>query len=247
MFFVRFVRLQVREGREAELWTYYEERVIPALDATEGCLFAGLLRPWRGSDYQSLTIWQSAEHAHAYETKGHYHALLRGAEPYLSAATSWRVRLGSDPEETFDHERREIPPDEYTLGAGDGTESLAETHPSTYVRIVSIRVADGRLDEFRSIYEETVLPVVKKQPGCRGVLLAEGLASRGEILSISLWNREEDAVRYELSGEFERLTHRLSGTFSPLRDWGMSLGAGSDDPLGGTAVEGYHFVTARRL
>ena len=244
--YVRFVRLQVREGSEAGFREFYEERVIPALDATDGCLFAGLLRPWRGSDHQSLTIWESPEHALSYERSGLYDALLREAEPMLSATTSWRVHLGNDPQETLDWERREIPPDGYTVADEGAAEDLETPMPSTFVRIVSIRVAEGRLEEFRSIWEETVAPAVRKQPGCRGILLAEGSNDPNEILSISLWDREESAVRYEMSGDFERLTYRLHDTFSRVRDWRMSFGP-VEDELDGPDVEGYHFVTSRKL
>src|SRR5262249_46972692 len=51
--YLRFVHLQVREGQEAAFTRFYQERAIPALAATEGCLFAGLLAPWRGESHQS--------------------------------------------------------------------------------------------------------------------------------------------------------------------------------------------------
>lgn len=244
--FIRFVRLQVRQDNETEFRNYYEGKVIPALGETDGCLFAGLLRPWRGTAYQSLTMWDSAENAHDYEGRGHYHALLRGAEPFLSPSTVWRVQTGENPEETLDHDRREIPPDEYTVEAGDPPENLDEPRPSNYVRIVSLSVAEGRREEFHEIYENTVIPAVKAQPGCRAVLLARGLADRNEVLSITLWDREEDAVRYEMSGEYERLNHRLRDTYSRLQDWRMSLGAGGD-AADTPEAQGYHFVVARKL
>lgn len=245
--FVRFVRLQVREGAAGDFKTFYEEKVIPALQATDGCLFAGLLQPWQGQDHQSFTIWESPDHARAYEESGLYHSLLRGAEPMLSSSTSWQVRLGSDPEETLDRERREIPPEGYTVEVGDGTEGLDAPQPSTYVRIVSIRVAEGRLADFRAVYEKNVLPVLKERPGCRGAFLAEGIGERNEFLSISLWDREESAVRYEMSGEFDRLTYTLQDMFSRVHEWRMSLDSPGEGALDAPDVEGYHFVTARKL
>lgn len=244
--FIRFVRLQVREGCENDFRAFYESRVIPALQATSGCHFAGLLRPWQGSDHKSLTIWETADDARAYEESGLYTSLLRGAEPMLSASTAWRVQLGSDPEETLDRERREIPPDGYTVEGGDSTDRIEDAPRSSFVRIVSIRVAEGRLEEFQRIYEETVVPAVKEQSGCRGILLAEGMEDPNEVLSVSLWDREENAVRYEMSGEFDRLTNRLRETFSPVKDWRMSLGPEGESPET-PDTEGYHFVTSRKL
>ncbi|MDX1630602.1 MAG: antibiotic biosynthesis monooxygenase [Thermoanaerobaculia bacterium] len=246
--FIRFVRLKVKEESVADFRTFYEERVIPALDKTKGCLFAGLLEPWRGEeDHRSLTIWESADAVRDYEESGLYHSLLRGAEPMLSDSTSWRVRLVSDPEETADMDRREIPPEGYSVEAGGGEEGLEGAAPSVYVRIVSIRTEEGRVRDFLDIYEEHVLPALREQPGCRGVFLAEGVADENEILSISLWDREEDAVRYEMSGEFERLTYRLEETFSRLRDWRLSLESTAEGEIATPDVEGYHLVAARRL
>ena len=96
--FLRIIRLRVREADEAAFTRFYEDRVMPALEATAGCLYAGLLAPWRGGEaHQSLTIWDSAESARAYEEKGFYHQLLKEASPFLSERTEWRFRLATDP------------------------------------------------------------------------------------------------------------------------------------------------------
>ena len=95
--FLRIVRLRVKEGQEAAFTSFYQERVIPAMAETDGCLYAGLLAPWRGEGHQSLTIWDSAESAAAYEEKGLYHQLLKEAAPFLSERTEWRIRLATDP------------------------------------------------------------------------------------------------------------------------------------------------------
>ena len=100
--YLRFVRLILRESVEAKFAEFYRARVIPALEATDGCLFAGLLTPWRGEAHQSLTLWESPEQARAYEASPLYQRLLREAEPFLSKKTEWRVRLGKDPLATID-------------------------------------------------------------------------------------------------------------------------------------------------
>ena len=64
-----------------------------------------------------------------------------------------------------------------------------------------------------------------------------------------MWSREEDAVRYGLSGEFERLTIRLKDTFSDLYQWNVAL---SGEPPPASAgrepdVEGYQLIVGRKL
>jgi heme-degrading monooxygenase HmoA len=246
--YLRFVRLSVREGREAEFVAFYRDRVIPAMKATRGCHYAGLLSPWRGDEYQSLTTWDSAEDAEAYEESGLYHSLLRQAEPMLSGSTRWRLRLAKDPLETADIEKREIPPEGYFVEAGEPDETIGELGP-VFVRVVTLRVAPDRLEEFTRLYRENVMPALRSLQGCRGVLLAEGAVEAGMIASISFWQREEDATRYEMSGEFERLTEQLQDTFSPVYSWKVVLGDGEGDDRRKQApkVSGYHIVQGSKL
>lgn len=265
--FLRIVRLQVREAEEAAFTRFYEERVIPALEATEGCLYAGLLAPWRGDAHQSLTIWSSAESAGAYEAKGLYQQLLSEAAPYLSASTHWQVRLATDPLETSDPSRREIPSAGYNVEAQDVSAGIDGKGHSSFVRIVSLRVDPDHLDEFVAIYREKVIPALRAVTGCRGVFLAEGAHDPNGVLSITFWNREEDAVRYELSGVSEQLSAQLRATISPVYDWRLTLddadsdgstgsngSAGSGDPASspgagasGLAVSSYQLVRGRLL
>src|SRR5262245_16886631 len=107
--YLRIVQLRVREGQEAAFARFYEERVIPLLAATEGCLYAGLLAPWRGDAHQSLTIWASPAHAAAYAGRGLYHQLLAESAPMLADRSEWRMRGASDPLETADPARVEPP------------------------------------------------------------------------------------------------------------------------------------------
>jgi len=244
--YLRFVRLQLRPETEREFSEFYRNRVIPALEGAPGCLFAALLRPWRGDAHKSLTLWQSPEAAHAYEEGGLFHQLLREAEPYLSSSTVWQVRLASDPLETSDPGRREIPPEGYELETDDAPLTSDDGAP-VYVRIVTLKVDPDRLQEFVDLYHGEVLPALRATPGCRGALLAEGAQDATSVLSISLWDREEDAVRYELSGEFEHLTRRLEKTFSPLFGWKLSLGGGRSRHSKALDVKGFHFAVGKRL
>jgi heme-degrading monooxygenase HmoA len=244
--YLRFIHLHVREGQEGAFARFYQERIIPALAETEGCLYAALLAPWRSEDYQSLTIWASPEHATAYEESSLYHQLLAESAPMLTRTSEWRVRLARDPEETLDPSRREPPSEGYRIETPEGAAALDTTGTErSFVRIVIIRIALERLQEFVTLYREEVIPALEKVNGCRGAFLAEGVSNRMEALSITLWAREEDAVRYEMSGEFERLTGRLRGTFAPVYDWRTRLG----DPSASNRPEvaSYQLVRGRRL
>jgi heme-degrading monooxygenase HmoA len=242
--YMRFVHLQVREGAEAQFDAFYRERVIPAMRSTPGCRFAGLLTPWRGGDaHQSLTIWDTPEEAAGYEESPLFRQLSREAEPLLSAKAEWRVRLGKDPLATIDPSDRVIPSTGYVVEGGVGTD-MPEGRRPVFVRILSVRIDPERLREFIDLYAQHVVPTLKQRPGCRGVLLAEGAEHPDGFLSITLWDREEDAVRYETSGEPERLTARLKATFSPLYDWRLTLGD-LDPRAAAPQVASYHLVPSQ--
>jgi heme-degrading monooxygenase HmoA len=245
--YLRFVRLLVREGAEAKFVAFYRDRVIPALRSTDGCRFAGLLTPWHGSEaHQSLTIWDSPEHSEAYERGPLFEQLSRESAPMLSARAEWRVRLTRNPEETIDPSQRVVPSTGYVIGESGGA-GLPAGGPPVFVRIASVRIDPAQRAEFEELYRLEVIPALKERHGCRGVLLAEGAAQANEILSISLWDREEDAVRYEMSGEPERLTARLKSTFSRLYDWGMTLGGEREARTSAPEVTSYHLVQGQPL
>jgi hypothetical protein len=65
-----------------------------------------------------------------------------------------------------------------------------------------------------------------------------------------VWDSEEKAVRYEMSGAFDKLVDRISEFFSGLYQWKLSLApAREDDHISGNDldVSGFHVVTGRRL
>jgi heme-degrading monooxygenase HmoA len=251
--YLRFIRLVVREGTEAQFAGFYRERVIPALTAVPGCVFAGLLTPWRSEAHRSLTLWRSARDAHAYEDSGLYHRLLRESTPYLSSGTVWRARSG-DPsrDETIAPgepvERREVPPEGYEIVERSSAERLGGLPSSAFVRVVAVRAAPNRLGEFVALYREHVLPALRATAGCLGVILAEGEGDSNAVLSITIWDREESSTRYEMSGEFERLRRQVEPTLVPIAPWHQA-DAGTEGGLERSPLEvaSYRLVHGSKL
>jgi heme-degrading monooxygenase HmoA len=249
---LRFVRLQVRKGRFQELREFYDERVIPALHETRGCLFASLLQPTDESDEcLSVTLWSSQERAEAYEASGLYDKLLDESDDYLAEAVQWQVRLAGDPGvEKVQHLQDpevETMPVEVLAQSGPAEE---EAPPRLFVRIVAARVAAGRFGDLKERYDRVVVPRLLETPGCRAVFLVEGMQARSRALSVTVWENEEAAIRYEMSGLFDELTAELSEFFSGLYQWKLSLGPETDrETVSGRDldVEGYQVVTGRRF
>jgi heme-degrading monooxygenase HmoA len=243
--YLRLLPLPVRAGQEATFTRFYQDSVLPALEATEGCLYAALLAPWRSESYQSLTVWSSPERAAAYEHAGDYLSLLAEAAPLLAEGARWRVSPPVDPLETAGGEpRRELPTDGYLVDDA-ALAALAATGGGSFVRIVTVRLALDRNDEFAALYRGSVVPALERVDGCRAIFLAVAIDDPQQVLSITLWDREEEAVRYEMSREFEHLAAGLAATFAPATGWRAAPGgAGATSRL---EVTSYQVVRGRSL
>lgn len=247
--FVRFVRLSIHQDRLAEIRQFYAERVVPALAAVNGCVFASLLEPSReGGEALSVTLWSSQAAAEAYEASGVYDELLDEADPLLVAPSNWVRELGTGQSGSI------VLPDPtvegYLVGREDGVTTPEEPARPIFVRMVAMRVGSGRLEELRRRYDAQVSPVLRATPGCRDAFLLASLGGRSRVLSVTFWDREEDAVRYELSGSFDRLVEVLRDCLSEVEQWRLSLAArpgGVPVARRGLEIAGFRVVTARRL
>jgi heme-degrading monooxygenase HmoA len=248
---LRFVHLKVKEGRFHELRTFYDQRVIPAMQETKGCLFASLMQPTDNEDeYVSMTLWTSRKRAEEYEASGLYDQLLDASDDFLAEASEWRVQLKGDP--GHDVPRLQEPQvEEYPVEiAVEGSRVDESVSPHLFVRIVAMRIQAGRFEELRERYNEVVVPALLETPGCLAVFLVEGIRATSRALSVTVWDNEEKAVRYEMSGAFDKLVGELSEFFSGLYQWKLSLAPSREgDEVSGRDldVSGYHVITGRRL
>lgn len=242
--YLRLLRIETREGGASGFQSLYQERILPTLRQIPGCLYAGLLRQWPSSNaFQSLTLWDSVVSAEKYEAEGTFAQLVKEAEPFLASSTEWRLRLLLSPGE----ESAATTLDRKTFFVGDeGSAVEIEKGAAPYVRIVTLRVDPDRVEEFREIYENRIIPALRSTQGCQGIFLAEGAQDPNSFLSVTVWGREEDSVRYELSGTFDRLTALIRHTLQSLSRWKVALGqqgTGSDEVL---EVKGYHWLQGER-
>lgn len=249
---MRFVRLKIKEEKVWDARKFYEERVFPQLEQTDGCLFASLLQGTiHGGDYISMTVWTSAEAAGKYEHGGLFDQLLDESDELLQEAEEWVTDLpGAGDAVVFSGIEPEV---ETWDAAGDADEAVLERvgQGQVFVRMVAARLRRGAFDEFERRFESEVRPALAKTPGCLGAFLVAGAGDQTRILSVTMWAREEDAIRYGLSGEFERLTTRLKDTFTDLYQWNIALSGEQvpdvADSSRGLDVEGYQLVVGRKL
>lgn len=249
--FMRFVNLKVKEGRHQDLARFYEDRVIPALEAASGCLYASLLRPSNDdSECVSMTMWRSKDGAEAYENSGVYDELLDESDDFLAEVSEGRVRSsseGSEPIPALQDPEIEAYPVE-VAAVGEVVDAVGPQQ--FFVRIVSARVAAGKFDELKKRFDEVIKPALMATKGCRAVFLVENVKRRSRALSVTIWDSEEDAIRHELSGAFDEHVAKVSEFFSGLYQWRLSLGSTEErSSVSGKdlKVRGFKVVTGRSL
>lgn len=239
--YMRFLRLRAREEKLPELKRFYVEQVLPALQGTEGCLYAALLQQTVHPDEcVSLTLWRDRETPETYETTPVYKRLLAKVEPCLRSSEAWKVRSFVARETDRGPESRS-----YRVETG-ADEPWGDVPDRIHLRIVSVAVKPGALEEFKRLYLEHVVPTLTGVEGCLRVFLVEDPEDAERLLSISVWDSEERAIRYELAGTFEALAGRLRHTFEDLQAWDLASAEGSST-VDGLHVGGYNLMVARRF
>jgi heme-degrading monooxygenase HmoA len=248
---MRFVNLKVKEGRLNDFARFYEERTIPALQATKGCLYASLLKPTADDvECVSMTWWRSRKDVEAYEVSGLYDQLLDEMDDMMAEVVEWKVHSSSDLKRDLqllqDPDVEAYPVE--VAAIGEVVDAVGPQH--FFVRLVSARIQTGKFDPLKERFDREIKPALMATKGCRAVFLVENTKTQERALSVTIWDSEEDAIRYELSGGFDEQTAKVSEFFSGLYQWRLSASPSEDRrSISGKDldVKGFQVVTGRRL
>jgi len=248
--FMRLVQIKVKSETADQLPLLYSEKIIPALQQTTGCLYASLIKSTQNEDEAiSMTLWDSLDHAEAYEQGGLFQKLLNDVTPFLSDSSEWKIQLSKDFSWEYIPSHEEPVVKSYRVTTSfPNPPSTGEPASQLYVRILSVRLKPGRLEEFASLYNAEILPMLHKVQGCQYAFLTEGVQERNEVISITIWDRKEAADVYEESGLFRKLTRKVQHTFSELYQWKLSVEKRSPVKVSSTEdlnVSGYKVVSGK--
>ncbi len=223
--FMRILQVRVNLSTLDQFRDFYHDTIIPELQKLPGCLFAGLNQSGPNpEEFISLTFWESQKYSENYEKSGVYEDLVEIVRPYLAEAVEWKIQLS----ENLELEYKPVPEEPIVKQFNVTTQTeavppLKEDNARMYVRIVSLQIESGKTNEFKILYNEEILPVLKLTHGCLYAYLTENLQSKREYISVTVWDSKEDADRYEQSGRFQELVDRVKHTFSKLYQWKMVL------------------------
>ncbi len=248
--FMRFLQLKLKPDHINDFRNFYETEVTLELHNTPGCLFAGLIKSKpEENEFISLTLWQTQAQAENYETGGTFKQLFDQAKTYLSESAEWKIQLSEDMELKYGPVEEEPVIKKYSVAAQNGEDENFHLQSSNmYVRILSLIIQEDKIEEFKKLYSEIIIPALKSTKGCRYIYLTESINVKNEFISVTIWDSKEDANEYEAKGKFQELTEKVKHTFSQFYLWKMSLEKEYGSNLKTSEdfkVEGYSVVTGK--
>jgi len=83
-----------------------------------------------------------------------------------------------------------------------------------FARLTFINIRPERIIDLRRVYNEEIVPVVKKQKGNIGVWLLEPTLSAEDFIWLTEWVSEADANAYESGGTYKMLTDKIKDMYS---------------------------------
>jgi heme-degrading monooxygenase HmoA len=219
--FMRLVQARYDPAALLVIRQVYEEKIIPQLQKMKGCLFACLIKsevdPEEGL---SLTLWDTEENAEGYVNSGMFHVMVEQIKPYLQVSTEWKVQLSKNMKLEYKPVAEEPVVTSYRTMA-----QLDENIPRElmYLRLLSLKIQPGRMDDFVKIYQQEILPHLKTVRGCRYAYLTTSTEEKNEAISITIWNSRQEVEEYENSGRFKSFLDKAKPTFSDLYQWKIAL------------------------
>lgn len=222
--FMRLVEAVVREGKGPALESVYRDSVLPVLEKTEGCTFAGLLQSVNNSgQYASLTLWQSEKSIQNYTESGSFEKNLESVRSFLEESTEWKIQLSKESAIEYVPVRQEPVVKSYPVETGEEDLSGEIDGQRKYLRVLSLQVKIGLEKEFKQIYKDDIQSALRNEPGCRFSFLVENNSKENEFLSVTIWDDLESVKLYEDAGEYNNLLKKVSHTLAELYQWKMAL------------------------
>lgn len=223
--YMRLLQMKVKPEHLMELRRQYDDIILPAFMKIEGCQYACLIQAdQREDECVSMTLWDTQAHAEEYERSGLFRKLVGVLQPYLADSSEWKVQLSSDLTLEYAPVPEEPVVKSYSVAASSQEKLAPEGVPERmYVRLFSPKIQPGKMEEFRNLYVQLVIPALRNVKGCRYAYLTQSVSEENECISITIWDSKEDAENYENSVLFKELLKKVRHTFSELYQWKMGL------------------------
>jgi len=77
------------------------------------------------------------------------------------------------------------------------------------VRLTYLQFQPGKIEEAKKFYYDVAVPTVKKQKGNLDCRLMEPVDAKDDFISLTAWEKEEDANAYESTGVYKSLVDQV--------------------------------------
>lgn len=82
------------------------------------------------------------------------------------------------------------------------------------VRLTYLYFIPSRIEESKKIFQEKIVPVVKKINGNHNIMLLEPLDGSEVYISMTVWQDEAAAEAYQQSGKYKELVDLVKDNYS---------------------------------
>ncbi len=83
-----------------------------------------------------------------------------------------------------------------------------------FVRLTYLNFLPGKVDEAKRIYNEEIVRIVRQQMGNIDCRLLEPVDPEDDYISMTVWNKKEDAIAYQASEIYKDLIERVQALYS---------------------------------
>lgn len=83
-----------------------------------------------------------------------------------------------------------------------------------FVRLTFCKFLPEKINEARKIFNEEIIPTVRKQKGLLNIRFLEPTEKMGDYISITEWATKAEAEMYDSSGVYKKLVSKLEPFFT---------------------------------
>ena len=92
-----------------------------------------------------------------------------------------------------------------------------------YMRLLQLMVNPDFEMQFQHFYRYTVIPELKNMEGCRLVNLIKSNNKPGEFISLTLWEKQQQAEHFVKSDMYKKLSNEAEPFLSQSNEWKIEL------------------------
>jgi len=91
------------------------------------------------------------------------------------------------------------------------------------MRIVEVKISPENVFGFRRLYDQEIIPVLRRTPGCLGAKLVQSGSTPDEFMSLTMWKEQRHVDDYVQSGQFAEFVEKAKPMLADSSEWKIQL------------------------